>query len=201
MNAEKRIESSRDARLVHERVGRDGEPGRERPRGPHAARSGDGAAPRARRQVEARDARDDQRHAERPEWREALVEDDQREDRHQRHAEPARDRVDAREVAVAVGAPEREEIEGVDHDRGDDERRRGGREAALGEPGEPDGEQHDRRHRHRRPEKRELVLRALGQRVPDRVNQRGGDDQGQGGASHTAMVAELPVVRGRKSLC
>ena len=58
-------------------------------------RPGAPTAPPADREVEARDTGDDQSHAHGSERRESLAEDHQRGHWHQRHAEAARDRVDA----------------------------------------------------------------------------------------------------------
>ena len=89
-----RVEAG-DAGLVDDRVRRDEEPRQESPRRPGAARPRAPTAPRADREVEARDTGDDQSHAHGSERRESLAEDHQRGHWHQRHAEAARDRVDA----------------------------------------------------------------------------------------------------------
>jgi len=89
-----RVEAG-DAGLVDDRVRRDEEPRQESPRRPGAARPRAPTAPPADREVEARDTGDDQSHAHGSERRESLAEDHQRGHWHQRHAEAARDRVDA----------------------------------------------------------------------------------------------------------
>ena len=144
-----------------------------------------------RREVQAHDSRHHERHADRPERREPLVEYDERDQRHEGDAETAGDRVDAREVTVTVGAPEGEEVDRMDHDRRKHEGQRRRRRARRGQAEEADGQEDDRSDRHRRPEEDELVLRPLRQGVPDRVKDRGGDDKDEGGAGHAAILSRI----------
>ena len=96
----------------------------ERCRGARARAGAPAQAP-----VHEEDARRHQDHPERAERRQALVEERERGQRHERDPEPARDGVDEGEVARRVGAPEREEVERVEEDGADHERDGGGPEA------------------------------------------------------------------------
>ena len=166
------------AGLVDESIAADRHTGQERPArsgtGTPACAVGDG---RPTHPLQGDDPEHDERDAEGAERRRPFVEENHGEDRHQRDAETARHRIDERELARAVRAPERDEVERVQQDRRDDERPRAG--------GHAPGRQRRERHREkehgsdgqRRAEERELVLRPLGQRVPARVKDRGGEHE------------------------
>ena len=179
---------ARDTRLVHERVARDRQA---RHHGPHRSRADRGtgrSACRRRCPAEPDDTEDDEPDPERAERRQPLPEHGQRDERDEGDAEPARHRIDAGEVAVAVRAPECPEIKRVNTDARGNERQPRGWSGLGGKSQEADREQEERRQRNGRPEKCELVLRSLGQRVPGRVQNGGAHDEDEGRAAHGPIL-------------
>ena len=101
---------------------------------------------------------------------------------------------------MPVGTAERHKVARVDHDGRDNIGHGGRRDSPLGEAEEADWHQDHARERHGGPEENELVPRTLGERVPDGVEHRRQDDQGERPARHGCILTELSVVKGRKSL-
>ena len=188
-----------DAGLVDERITGDRQARHQRPRGARARVHW--RAARRRGDVQGRDPQDDEAHAEPAENGELLAEEGQRDQRNERHAEAARHRIDAREVAEAVRAAECPKVERVDRDARGDERQTRGRRALGAELQEADGRQEQRRERHGGPEKDELVLGSLGQRVPDRVQDGGTNDEHERGAAHRVNITRARSSGRLKPLC
>ncbi len=92
------------------------------------------------------------------------------------------------EVAVPVRAAEGVEVEGAERNGGGDEgERRRGQAVAPRDPG-AGRQEGERGEGDRSPEERDRG-RALGERVPHRVDRRGGDDQRQGASGHQSRPA------------
>jgi hypothetical protein len=170
-------------RLVDQRVGRDRQPGHDRPQQDGPGDAAAGRAPR-RHHVQRHDPRDHEHDAERAERREPLLEHQQRDDRHQRHAQAARDGIDERVGAGGVRAPERVEIQRVQEDRRDHERHRRRRQSARDQMPEAERQQDRRRGQRGEPQEDDLVAAALGHGVPAGVQTGGAQDEREGGETH-----------------
>jgi hypothetical protein len=130
------------------------------------------------------DPEDDQGDARRPEGRQALVEEEQRQDRDERDAEPPGDGIDEGEFPRPVGPAEGVEIECVENRGREDEgdRSRGQPLAAQAPEGRRDAE--DRGHGDRGPEKRQRVAPPLDQGIPRGVDDGSRHHQEQRGRDH-----------------
>jgi hypothetical protein len=138
------------------------------------------------------DAPHDEGDADHPERREPLVERDEPHDRHERDAGAPSDRIYHGQVAQTVGAPEREEVNGVQQHGPDDERQGAQRQTSCPQQIEharqiEEGAQHARAE-----EKGERVTAALGQRVPAGVEEGGAQDEEQRRGAHRPSVRACP---------
>src|SRR6266545_2954141 len=138
------------------------------------------------------DAEDHERHPERADGREALVEDQEREDGYERYPQPPSDGVDDGEVPRAVGAAEGEDVGRVQDDGGDHERQRRPREPRLPEDVEDTRQVEQGPDAPGAPEEGEGVARPLGERVPASMDQGGGHHEAEGGGTHRDRVRASP---------